>query len=290
MFKKEWTKEEIDFLKNNYLKMTNKEIGEKINRTTHAVQIKLSKLGWKRPEQYYYDKDFFKEINTEEKAYWLGFLYADGYVCLNKKNGNSEVGIELSAIDIDHLRKFNKSIHGNVEPIIRKERKTNMDSKNGIASFRLYCTSMVKDLINQGCVQNKTFLISFPKFSSKEIMWTFIRGFFDGDGCIYKDKNRNFIGFNFTSGSKKFLEGLQKFLYEEKIYAYLSEENRKDNKFKHSHTTYKLTITGMNNAYIFGQKLYKNASIYLDRKKNKYETALEEYDIVNRTKNRPYRR
>lgn len=61
MFKKEWTKEEIDFLKNNYLKMTNKEIGEKINRTTHAVQIKLSKLGWKRPERYYYDKDFLKK-------------------------------------------------------------------------------------------------------------------------------------------------------------------------------------------------------------------------------------
>lgn len=286
MTKKEWSKDQIDFLRNNYLSMSNDEISKTIGRTRKAVQVKLSKLGLKRPDKYYYNKRFFQCIDTKEKAYWLGFLYADGYVCISESN--SEVGVELSVVDVNHLKKFNKALEGNIQPMLRKERKGVIKPTQGIVSFRIYSKEMAQDLISNGCTQNKTFSIKFPSFENRGLMWSFIRGYFDGDGSVYRDIGRKFIGFNFTSGSKEFLEGLKKFLYEDGIYGYLSEENRKDNRFQKNSKSYKLLITGMNNAYRFGEKLYEQATIFLDRKKVRYDNSIKEYNIKERIKLRPY--
>ena len=288
MFKNQWSNEELRYLQDNYLENSNKEMAKVLGRTQKAVQVKLSKLGLVRPDKYFYNKDFFEKIDTEEKAYWLGFLYADGYVSLNPKIRNAEIGIEIASKDIQHLRKFNKSLHGNVE--VHERCKTGVITPtDNIVSFRLYCKKMAIDLIKLGCVQNKTSVIRFPDISS-ELNWAFVRGYFDGDGSIYKDVRRKFIGFNFTSGSKGFLEDLRNFLYKEGIYAYLSIENRKDSRFKETHESYKLLVTGMNNAYCFGQKLYKDANIFLDRKKEKFDLVVEEYNIKQRSIDRPYRR
>lgn len=288
MFKNQWSNEELRYLQDNYLEKSNKEMAKVLGRTQKAIQVKLSKLGLVRPDKYFYNKDFFEKIDTEEKAYWLGFLYADGYVALKSANRNAEVGIEIASKDIQHLRKFNKSLQGNVE-VHERKRTGVIKPTNSIVSFRLYSKKMVLDLIKHGCVQNKTFIIRFPDISQK-LKWAFVRGYFDGDGSVYRDIGRKFIGFNFTSGSKGFLEDLRNFLYKEGIYAYLSVENRKDNRFKETHKSYKLLITGMNNAYCFGQKLYKDANIFLDRKKEKFDLAVEEYNIKQRSINRPYRR
>lgn len=48
------------------------------------------------------DSNFFHEINTEEKAYWLGFMYADGYVT------NRTMGIKLQESDSSHLEMLKK--------------------------------------------------------------------------------------------------------------------------------------------------------------------------------------
>lgn len=49
---------------------------------------------------------FFKEIDTEEKAYWLGFIAADGFITTR----DNTVGITLGRKDKNHLFKFTKSI------------------------------------------------------------------------------------------------------------------------------------------------------------------------------------
>ena len=101
---KQWNKEEIKFLKDNYKDMSYKEIAIKLNRTENAIKVKTNKLGLIK-SKYIYNKDYFKVIDSEEKAYWLGFIYADGYVCAN--DTGSELGIELQVGDIEHLKKFN---------------------------------------------------------------------------------------------------------------------------------------------------------------------------------------
>lgn len=53
---------------------------------------------------YSVNDDYFSEIDTEEKAYWLGFIYADGYVT------GSKLGITIANLDRMHLEKFKKCI------------------------------------------------------------------------------------------------------------------------------------------------------------------------------------
>ena len=99
MEKKQWTSEEIDFLKENYETTSKVDIANKLNRTPTAIKVKANKLGLKKPEKYYYNHDFFENINTEEKAYWLGFIYADGSISsqplknLTRKNYNFEISL-----------------------------------------------------------------------------------------------------------------------------------------------------------------------------------------------------
>lgn len=282
-----WSNEELEFLKNNYLVKSNSELAKILNRTVKAVQVKLSKMDLRRPDKYSYNKEFFKDINSAEKAYWLGFMYADGYVTIGKTN--AEIAIELNPNDAEHLKKFNKSLEGNV-PINYREHKSTFSDITKTVNIRLYSREMAEDLIKNGCYQNKTFKIKFPDFIATKFLWDFVRGYFDGDGSIYLDKQRKFISFNFTCGSKEFIFGLKDFLNNNGIYAYYTEDNRKDNKFKEQHTRYKLLINGMNNAYCFGEKLYQNSELFLNRKREKYELLKKNFNIEERIKKRPYRR
>lgn len=67
------------------------------------------------------DKRFFKTIDTEEKAYWLGFLYADGSVSKDLK----AVTLELNIKDIDHIRKFKRAINSTHKITIKKRQILN---------------------------------------------------------------------------------------------------------------------------------------------------------------------
>ena len=74
------------------------------------IQIRTQVITSKK---YFADETFFDVINTEEKAYWLGFIYADGYITTKRNNGNQSLGITLSKSDKEHLEKFKRSIKSN---------------------------------------------------------------------------------------------------------------------------------------------------------------------------------
>ena len=120
--------------------------------------------------------DYFSEIDTEEKAYWLGFLYADGSI---DKRG--VLRVELISEGKQHLEKFAKAIKytGSViGPYFRNK------IKNPIYKIDLSNPRFGKDLQNKGVIQNKTFFVQFPKWLKTELVRHFIRGIFDGDGTI----------------------------------------------------------------------------------------------------------
>ena len=124
--------------------------------------------------KYNVDKTYFEKVDTEHKAYFLGYLYADGYVC------DSTVQLQLHNKDIEILEYLNKEISPN----------TNMISPiaKNMARVNIYSVKLSKDIQNLGCVKNKTFLLKFPNIEEKFINH-FIRGYFDGDGCITFNKN-----------------------------------------------------------------------------------------------------
>jgi len=131
--------------------------------------------------KYKVNENFFDELN-EKSVYWLGFLYADGYVRL--KDGKSgEVKLKLCETDKNHIQKFLNDISSD------KTINCGVDGKSKFCSVSVYSNKMVNSLINLGCVNNKTQKIRLPKIKM-ELMNHFIRGYFDGDGSISKVKNR----------------------------------------------------------------------------------------------------
>lgn len=269
-----WSKEDLDFLRENYNKYSSKEIGEMLNRTRCAVQLKINKIGLKREDKYFYNENFFENIDSEEKAYWLGFIYADGYIQIDKEKRIKKLGMELQIGDIEHLKKFNKSIEGNVDVKIRERYDYRYDKSYSQCVITLYKGKIVDDLINHGISTNKSRIITFPKID-KEMIIPFIRGFFDGDGCLILNKDRTCHRFDFTCASIDFVNSLRSILYEEyNISSYITKETNKE--------VYRLNIRGLTNGYLFGKLLYQDANIYLDRKYKKFYSITEDYDILNR--------
>lgn len=271
---KQWTEEEISFLKDNYKSMTYKQLSEYLNRSKTAIDLKINRLGLKK-EKYTYNHDYFACIDTADKAYWLGFIYADGGIFVNEKLNSCELSIKLQLCDINHLKKFNKSINGNNQISIFDRRCNLNDNYYQGCQIRLYSEKIVHDLEKQGVCQNKSLVIEMPNIPEYFISH-FIRGVFDGDGCITKSNHVNgksYIRCDFTSGSKKFLEQLRKKLYEHNISSYICNDH--DNVLR-------LVIGGMKNCDTFLKFIYNDANIYLDRKYEKKNRLYDELRIEQR--------
>lgn len=205
---------------------------------------------------------YFQSIDSADKAYWLGFLYADGCVSKTIK----EVILELKLEDIGHLEKFKSQIDSNKSVKI----------KDKSCRFVVCSKDMCNDLILHGCVPKKSLILKYPTEAMlpKKFESDFIRGYFDGDGCLSftstmqhrsdccPDKLYKRQGWIFKIlGTYDFLTGIQKFLPVEtnieqvgKIYCIKFGGNQK--------------VKDAMNSF------YENPSVYLDRKYNKYQQLL----------------
>lgn len=271
---KQWTNDEINFLKENYKTMTYKQLSEKLDRSKAAIDLKINRLGLKK-DKYIYNHDYFENVDTPQKAYWLGFIYADGGVSINEKTNSCELSIKLQALDCDHLKKFNKALDGNVG-ITFDSRKCNLNNKiYDCCQIRLYSSKLVHDLEKYGVIPNKTLTIRFPDID-KELYADFIRGYFDGDGCVYenkKKKGQSSIAVNFTCGSVEFLKDIRSILYENGICSYITTWKNK---------APKLIIGGMKNTHHFLYYIYKDKSEFLERKYKKTIYLYKHLDIEQR--------
>lgn len=265
-----WTDEEIQFLKTVYYDFSNPEIAEMMGRTQNSVHIKGSKLGLKK-SPYYCDYDFFHNIDTEEKAYWLGFIYADGWVNENEVSHSGVVGIELSIKDYNHLKKFNKSLSGNYR-ITTRWRPCLISNYNTITEMccvRIFSRKMMKDLESIGVTRDKTYTMTLPKIPDN-LFKHFVRGYFDGDGSIYFHNNR--VNCCFCSVSKIFLEELRTKLYENGINSYIHLSKPAKDQFV---DCYRLQIAGHGFTQKYLHWIYDDANIYLDRKYKRYLSSLK---------------
>jgi len=211
---------------------------------------------------------FFEEIITEEQAYWLGFLYADG--CIHK----DKLIINLIHSDLYHLIKFQKILNYNIKPVIRKR---NDNRGQDYCNFTISSKKMCNDLIKLGCIPNKTHLLTFPTEEQvpKHLIHHFIRGFFDGDGCISKTKYYSYA----FCGTKDMMNGINKVLINDKIIK--NPIKISENKSKTLHIIKKSGNIGV---LLFKKWLYDNATIYLERKKDKFEDVIQINKLLTKCK------
>ena len=238
----------------------------KVNRKT--VSIKLRELGYCSNEKYVrvidpnklrkYDYSYadtvFNNIETEEQAYWLGFLYADGDVSYR----TNTVSLALAEEDISHLISYRSFLHLEDKPFHIKKKTHNAEV---YVSYEFSVTSRdyKHALCRLGCVPRKTFDIRFPtsELIADHLLHHFARGYFDGDGCVHLT-NKNSLTFDIV-GNEEFLSGYQNWIG-------LPRNELIINK----HTTVKSLRYAGFLAILILDRLYENAHVFLQRKYDKY--------------------
>src|SRR3990172_7525128 len=163
------------------------KIADIFHRDESAISIRLRKIGLKKRSnsvyrrRKFFNNSYFNSIDSEHKAYWLGFLMADG--CLYQRNNRNHVQktVQLYVMDKEVPYKFIQSIEGNFKPSFNK----------GVWGVTLDSPEMFNSLNSLGCTPKKSLTLKFPVINIS-IVNHFIRGYFDGDGCVYTYTPKNY--------------------------------------------------------------------------------------------------
>lgn len=207
--------------------------------------------------------DYFEVIDTEHKAYWLGFIYADGSVGQDKgkgANGGWTLAIELKYSDSYLLNELATDLQSNLLPreVKCNKNRNGWKSKHN-AKIAFSSKKLCQDLIKHGAVPNKTHKLETLPPIPKRLIRHFIRGYFDGDGTIYKDsqnKNQPRIAFY---GTHAFADSLQQCLADE-----LGITNKNVTSQKEANVSF--ISYGVRETKIICEWFYKRSTIFLKRK------------------------
>lgn len=218
-------------------------------------------------KKYLFDENYFENIDTEEKAYWLGFLYADGYIQNDINACQFRVTLALQQNDADHIKKFAECLSSN-HPIIDVHRK--VKNKEYVAKqISIYSHKMVDDLYRAGCVQGKSLILKPPTLEN-DMVKHFIRGYFDGDGSIYYDIKRDRYVFSVLSTNDVLL-----WICKEIGVSAHIRNAKKDSLCK------ELRVNKKSDLIMIYNVIFKDANIYLQRKKDKAD-EMYQWAITNK--------
>lgn len=229
-----------------------------INRKRIVKLLKENNVIDHQNHKFDFDRRFFENIDTEKKAYWLGFIYADGSVYKSKDNISHHLVIKLSSKDINHLYKFKNDFNLPHDVKLRKENGFGGGFES--ARIRIVSKELVNDLIKHGCIPNKTLLLQFPNIN-ENLYNHFIRGYFDGDGSIsliQKTQQKQIT----ILGNYDFLCKIQEIL--------TKNCNINKTKIAKKNKIYYLIYGGNNNAKKIENFLYANQTTCLDRKRETF--------------------
>lgn len=212
--------------------------------------------------KYSYDKNKFSEIKTEEDAYWLGFITADGCIVNNRI-----LQIKLAEKDKKHLEKFAKYLNlkeEEITQIIKNEFGGSYKKNNPVCCIKICSKDIVNNLLDKGI---------FPRKSGKEIPYicenkilekAYIRGLLDGDGYLRETQ----YGLGLVGS------------YEICKYVYNFINNNiadiSNNKIHEHGIIWRLSLSGRYQSSKILQFFYQNSNISLDRKQKIFE---EKYNI-----------
>ena len=153
----------------------------------------------KNGRKYIFNENYFEDINTEEQAYWLGFLAADGRI--NRRT----LKINLNIRDKKHLEKFATTLNSNL--IVKEIPGTSYGEGTAMASLEINSIKMVADLAKYGVIPNKSLILK-PPILPPELERHWIRGYLDGDGSIIPQLASGNAQLSFL-GAKEILEWIE---------------------------------------------------------------------------------
>ena len=249
-FKDEWI--ELYQEKGESLRKIAAKYGCSTQTVSNVITQKIDTRSYSESSRKYaINETYFSSIDTKEKAYWLGYLFASGSILPSSKSYTIQV--VCTKKDENQIKKFLQAISS----------ESPVSTSRGISSFvRISNETMYKDLEKWGLIDKKWYLLRMPMLDSTEYTRSFILGYFDGKASL--PRHRPII---VVSGPKAFLEDINLFIENElgfplTIVGKYQKEYGYDRYKMASYSKYK-TLTLL-------RWLYHNQPILLKRHKNMY--------------------
>lgn len=258
-----WDDYSIAFLKQNYKNYTYEELSKILNIKSRAIQYKAVKLGlkkgigfWRRSKsKYHVNEDYFLSW-SEKSAYILGFITADGHIATKNR---FRLVIGLNSRDFETLDFIRKELASDVP--IRHREKTNS------IELSISGRKLIHSLIDLGLDTKKNNISNIFDKMPEKYHKDFIRGFFDGDGCMsFYQRQRG----KYKSIEYKFSFTNMDLILLEKIREKIGYGN-----IKNCGNYYVLASSAIDAILALYKYLYTESSVYMKRKKNKFITLFE---------------
>ena len=245
-------------------------IGKIYGVSHHSIAKVLEEMGISRDgksrRKYALDEKYFDNITSQNQAYILGFLYADG----NNSPSKGTVSLSLQEEDVDILERIRNELKSSrpLEFIDYSNKHTFGYSYKNQYRLCLFSSHMCKTLEMLGMIQNKSLSLCFPKQLSQNLWRHFIRGYFDGDGSICFRNRGNGASCTITITStasfcqeilhifRENLDGIGGNVYDSSC---------------HNGTTKVATLSGNRQVKTVLDWLYEDAELFLQRKWEQYK-------------------
>ena len=240
---------------------------------------------WKPAARF--NEHYFDVIDDEHKAYWLGFIWCDGYMAIRHRNNrvSYEFKLSLSDIDASHLIKFNDDLNGSYKVKYYNMGNSSFTSEHQEARLLITNQHFGKNLVEKyGLIPRRSDCTKILNNISEHLMKHFIRGVIEADGsfCKYRitekgygvDKYRVSIGTN-----EDIVRCIEKHLMDNKVIniaerkLYQRHEGQ-DGEYK------SLEISGKTQTLNILHYIYDGASVYLDRKYEKYLNIIGKQEVL----------
>jgi hypothetical protein len=246
-----------------------------LNTSAKSIMRRMKEYGieWDKNIFYDCDENFFDNLN-EKSLYWLGFLATDGSV--SKYKYSYQLRLKLASKDIEHIKSFKKDI--NSSSPIRDKIEKKIAGKDGFLKDEYFANEIIitsEKIFNRlaefNIVPNKTHIYTFPdQLKNHPDVRHFIRGCIDGDGWYREHRNN---GKEYTTEIRVGMCGTPIFVKE--MFEIVKEKcgfNSGSYCVRKSGKTANFEICSKKDVNILIDYLYKDATIYLDRK---YQIAMK---------------
>lgn len=251
-----WTESQRAYLKKLYQSgLSPSQIARQLGKSYSSVYFQLRTLGIKRRSRseacrgFAIDDRWFKEIDSEYKAYWLGFIAADG--CLAH---GSTLQIAIKKEDGALLEDLRKRL-GIVTPVRYCAKR---------AWLTVSSKLLAEDLRSHGITERESLKLRWPETVNEDLVSHFLRGYIDGDGSwtVYSSGGRKHY-FLHIYGTQQFLNRCRDVLIKN---CYTSSPPVR--KTRPNEKIYRLTFGGRKQLSRIWHFLYDEAHVYLERKRS----------------------
>lgn len=219
---------------------------------------------------YSFDENYFDQIDTPNKAYILGMLYADGCV-----GDDGSIRLKLQCEDRNILEKINKELD-NDRPLKFHNFSSKRPNRKDMFELTLHSKYVSDVLSKHGCFPRKSLKLIYPTWLPMELQRHFLRGYVDGDGSISKNPKKMSVSFVCTYKFAVDAVRIIQAVCNAHCYVFVSIKHNGDDD-----DTCTVSLNHKKDACSFLDWIYKDADLYMDRKHDIYDAIYSSKNINN---------